>query len=135
MPRCPSDQCATVINEKGEKVAAFVPLRFAPYRQPGTERGLLFAWFCVECGYDSSRERFPSKPNLWLNASATADSRPLAASTPNVSIESVPLSEGGELLAEQIKSIERRIAADKSELERTKQRFKDELAKRELGIE
>jgi hypothetical protein len=62
VPRCPSEQCATTLNEKGETVRIFIPLYFAAYHQHGTERGLLFAWFCKECGYDSSVERFPDRP-------------------------------------------------------------------------
>lgn len=39
-----------------------------------------------------------------------------------------------DMLAEQIKQIETRMRRDLTELERTKQRFLEELAKRKLGI-
>lgn len=59
---CPRPSCMSFVDEDGEERKLQTPLWLMAYHQPGTNDGLLFAWVCKVCGYDSSLEAFASRP-------------------------------------------------------------------------
>ena len=60
--------CTSDTNEDGKVVKLQVPLRLAGYPQLNAPGGILMAWLCDRCGYDSSAESFASRPELSYGA-------------------------------------------------------------------
>ena len=57
-PRCTHDVDFGTVTE----VKLQIPLRLAGYPQPNAAGGVLMAWLCDRCGYDSSVDAFASRP-------------------------------------------------------------------------
>ena len=61
--------CVTDTDEDGNEVKIQIPIRLAGYPQPNTTGGgMLLAWVCDRCGYDSTIERFASHPEWTYSA-------------------------------------------------------------------
>ena len=64
---CP--HCVTDIDEDGNEIKIQIPIRLASYPQPNTTGGgILLAWVCDRCDYDSTIERFASHPEWTYSA-------------------------------------------------------------------
>jgi hypothetical protein len=61
---CATESCRKGINEKGQPYTFHTPLRLAIYPQFGSVDGLMTAWVCDVCGYDSSVESFRTSPEF-----------------------------------------------------------------------